>query len=194
MHTLLIVLHVIFCVFLILVILLQTGKGAGIGAAFGGGSSQTVFGPRGAGSFIGKLTGIVATLFMLTSLTLAYLSSSTATGLAEKVKAQGLEEQAGEAKDVNLQDLIAQTTDEETAATDEGSDRDTSPSGTDAGTETETDRETTSVEPVVGTDAEKAGAADAEPKKPIKKARKPEKKADQPEAAATPPSAGTDAE
>lgn len=193
MHTLLIVLHVIFCVFLILVILLQTGKGAGIGAAFGGGSSQTVFGPRGAGSFIGKLTGVVATLFMLTSLTLAYLSSSTATGLAEKVKARGLEEQAGEAKDVDLQDLMAQTTDEETTSTDEGADRDTSTS--DAETETETDRETTSVEPVAGSDAEeKAGAEDAEPKKPAKKARKPEKKPEQPEAAAASPSAGTDAE
>ncbi len=86
MYTLLIVLHVIFCVFLILVILLQTGKGAGIGAAFGGGS-QTVFGPRGAGSFIGKLTGIVAALFMLTSLILAYLSSSGSTGVADKVNA-----------------------------------------------------------------------------------------------------------
>ncbi len=86
MYTLLIVLHVIFCVFLILVILLQTGKGAGIGAAFGGGS-QTVFGPRGAGSFIGKLTGIVAALFMLTSLILAYLSSSSGTGVADKVNA-----------------------------------------------------------------------------------------------------------
>ncbi|MCP4676927.1 MAG: preprotein translocase subunit SecG [Deltaproteobacteria bacterium] len=86
MYTLLIVLHVIFCVFLILVILLQTGKGAGIGAAFGGGS-QTVFGPRGAGSFIGRLTGIVAGLFMLSSLLLAYSSSSKESGVADKVKA-----------------------------------------------------------------------------------------------------------
>jgi preprotein translocase subunit SecG len=89
MYTLLIVLHVIFCVFLILVILLQTGKGAGIGATFGGGGSGsgTVFGPRGAGSFIGKLTGGVAAAFMLTSVTLAYLSSSGTTGIADKASA-----------------------------------------------------------------------------------------------------------
>lgn len=87
MTTLIIVLHSIFCVFLILVILLQTGKGAGMGAAFGGGGSQTLFGPRGAGSFIGKLTGVVAALFMLTSITLAKLSSSQRTGIADRVSA-----------------------------------------------------------------------------------------------------------
>jgi preprotein translocase subunit SecG len=86
MFTLFIVLHVIFCVFLILVILLQTGKGAGIGAAFGGGS-QTVFGPRGAGSFIGKVTGIVAGLFMLTSMVLAFQSTSRSGTVAERVSA-----------------------------------------------------------------------------------------------------------
>ncbi len=94
------VLHVIFCVFLILVILLQTGKGAGIGAAFGGGS-QTVFGPRGAGSFIGKLTGGVAAAFMLSSLILAYMSSSSATGVAEKIEALN-EEVASEVEEVEV--------------------------------------------------------------------------------------------
>jgi preprotein translocase subunit SecG len=86
MFTLFIVLHVIFCLFLILVILLQTGKGAGIGAAFGGGS-QTVFGPRGAGSFIGKVTGTVAALFMLTSIVLAYQSTSKSGRVAAKAEA-----------------------------------------------------------------------------------------------------------
>ena len=85
MFTLFIVLHVIFCLFLILVILLQTGKGAGIGAAFGGGS-QTVFGPRGAGSFIGKVTGTVAALFMLTSMILAYQSTSRSGRVAAKAE------------------------------------------------------------------------------------------------------------
>ncbi|MCP4197804.1 MAG: preprotein translocase subunit SecG [Proteobacteria bacterium] len=100
MYILITVLHVIFCVFLILVILLQTGKGAGIGAAFGGGS-QTVFGPRGAGSFIGKLTGGVAAAFMLTSLVLAYMSSSSATGVADKVKALN-EEISSEVEEVEI--------------------------------------------------------------------------------------------
>ena len=72
--------------YLILVILLQTGKGAGIGAAFGGGS-QTVFGPRGAGSFIGKVTGTVAALFMLTSIILAYQSTSRSGRVAARVEA-----------------------------------------------------------------------------------------------------------
>jgi preprotein translocase subunit SecG len=64
-------LHVIVCIILILVILLQAGKGANMGAAFGG-SSQTVFGSSGPASFLGKMTTVVAILFMLTSLTLSY--------------------------------------------------------------------------------------------------------------------------
>jgi preprotein translocase subunit SecG len=100
MYILITVLHVIFCVFLILVILLQTGKGAGIGAAFGGGS-QTVFGPRGAGSFMGKITGGVAAAFMLTSVILAYMSSSSATGVADKVNALN-EEIASEVEEVEI--------------------------------------------------------------------------------------------
>ena len=64
-------LHIIVCIILILVILLQAGKGASMGAAFGG-SSQTVFGSSGPASFLGKLTTAVAVLFMLTSLTLSY--------------------------------------------------------------------------------------------------------------------------
>jgi len=60
---------------LILIVLLQSGKGADIGAAFGGGSSQTVFGGRGAATFLSKLTSALAILFMLTSLTLTILAS-----------------------------------------------------------------------------------------------------------------------
>ena len=101
MFTLFIVRHVIFCIFLILVILLQTGKGGGMGTAFGG-ASQTVFGPRGAGSFIGKITGAVAILFMLTSLILAYLSSPRNSGLAEKVSA--LNESLPVGEEVNLEE------------------------------------------------------------------------------------------
>jgi preprotein translocase subunit SecG len=70
----LIVLHVIVAIALILIVLLQAGKGAGIGAAFGG-ASQTVFGPRGPGSFLGKLTTAAAGIFMVTSLVLAVFSS-----------------------------------------------------------------------------------------------------------------------
>jgi len=58
-----------------MIVLLQTGKGADMGAAFGGGSSQTLFGSTGAGTFLSKLTTVAAIVFMLTSLTLAYMST-----------------------------------------------------------------------------------------------------------------------
>lgn len=69
-----IILHVIVCIALIMIVLLQTGKGADMGAAFGGGSSQTLFGSTGASTFLGKATTVAAVIFMLTSLTLAYMS------------------------------------------------------------------------------------------------------------------------
>ncbi len=65
------VLHLVLAFVLILVVLLQSGKGADIGAAFGGGSSQTVFGGRGAATFLTKLTTAAAFLFMVSSLVLA---------------------------------------------------------------------------------------------------------------------------
>jgi preprotein translocase subunit SecG len=68
------VLHLIACVFLILVVLLQTGKGAEMGAVFGGGGSTTLFGASGAGNFLTKLTTGTAVVFFLTSLFLAYSS------------------------------------------------------------------------------------------------------------------------
>ncbi len=67
--------HLLVAIVLILVVLLQSGKGADIGAAFGGGSSQTVFGGRGASTFLSKLTTACAVIFMLTSLGLTILAS-----------------------------------------------------------------------------------------------------------------------
>ena len=65
------VIHIIACLFLISVVLLQQGKGADMGAVFGG-SSSTIFGSGGAGNFLTRLTTIMAVVFMLTSLTLTY--------------------------------------------------------------------------------------------------------------------------
>jgi preprotein translocase subunit SecG len=79
MSTFIILVHVIVCIALILIVLLQTGKGSDMGAAFGGGASQTLFGSTGASSFLTKLTTGAAIVFMLTSLTLAYLSSQRPT-------------------------------------------------------------------------------------------------------------------
>ncbi len=67
-------LHIIVCLILIVVVLLQRGKGAEIGAVFGGGGGGTMFGARGAGNFLTRLTSGAAVIFMLTSLTLAYFS------------------------------------------------------------------------------------------------------------------------
>ena len=67
--------HVIVCIALIMIVLLQTGKGADMGAAFGGGSSQTLFGSTGASTFLSKATTVAAVVFMLTSFGLAYMST-----------------------------------------------------------------------------------------------------------------------
>jgi preprotein translocase subunit SecG len=72
MTTLLITLHVFVCIALIAIVLLQGGKGAEMGASFGAGSSQTIFGATGGQNFMSKLTTGAAIIFMLTSLTLAY--------------------------------------------------------------------------------------------------------------------------
>lgn len=72
MSALLIVLHVAVCIALIIVVLLQAGKGAEIGASFGSGASNTVFGATGGKSFMSRMTTAIAVIFMLTSLTLAY--------------------------------------------------------------------------------------------------------------------------
>jgi preprotein translocase subunit SecG len=87
MYTFLSVLYVLVCLFLILVVLLQPGRG-GIGGAFGGGSSQTVFGGSGAGNFLTRLTSVSAALFMILSATLAYLSSSSDKSLERAIEAQ----------------------------------------------------------------------------------------------------------
>ena len=75
MSIILIIIQIIVCIALIMIVLLQTGKGADMGAAFGGGSSQTLFGSTGASTFLSKATTAAAIIFMLTSLTLAYFSS-----------------------------------------------------------------------------------------------------------------------
>lgn len=77
MGILLTIIHVMVCLGLIVIVLLQTGKGASIGASFGGGSSQTLFGGSGAATFLSKATTVIAIIFMLTSLSLAYMSGHT---------------------------------------------------------------------------------------------------------------------
>jgi preprotein translocase subunit SecG len=88
METLVKILHVIVCLFLMLTVLLQAGKGGGMGAAFGGGSSMgTVFGGSGAGNFLRRLTVGAAIIFMITSMTLAWMATPSTDPL-EKYWAQ----------------------------------------------------------------------------------------------------------
>ena len=92
MVTILVILHVLICVGLIIGILLQSGKGADLGAAFGG-SSQTLFGSTGAVPFLNKLTAGAAIAFMITSLSLAFIASRPRKGLDfEKGKAKTQQE------------------------------------------------------------------------------------------------------
>jgi len=71
----LLVFHVLVAVAIVALILLQQGKGADAGAAFGAGASGTVFGSQGSASFLSRATGVLATLFFVTSLALAYLAN-----------------------------------------------------------------------------------------------------------------------
>ena len=87
------IIHVFVCLILMGVVLLQQGKGGGMGAAFGGGTAQ-VFGGRGAGNILTRATAVCAGIFMLTSVSLAYLSSSGDRALKAKVA-----QEAGRHKD-----------------------------------------------------------------------------------------------
>lgn len=91
------IIHVLVCIALILIVLLQSGKGAQMGAAFGG-SSQTLFGSPGAAGFLTKITTVAAVVFMLTSLLLAFWSTPKRVNLTpeqpvteEQVPARGEE-------------------------------------------------------------------------------------------------------
>jgi preprotein translocase subunit SecG len=89
MVILLTIIHVIVCLFLVVVVLLQSGKAADLAGAFGGMGSQTVFGPRGSATVLSKATTLAAALFMVTSLTLSILATrggSGAPSLLDKAK------------------------------------------------------------------------------------------------------------
>ncbi|MHB8253407.1 MAG: preprotein translocase subunit SecG [Acidiferrobacter sp.] len=88
MTVFLVVLQILIALALIGIVLIQHGKGADMGASFGGGSSQTLFGSRGSATFLSRVTAVLATLFFATSLALAYLSAHprSAESITEVVK------------------------------------------------------------------------------------------------------------
>jgi preprotein translocase subunit SecG len=105
--TLLKILHVFVCLVLMFVVLLQQGRGGGLGAAFGGGAASQVFGGRGAGNILTRATAICAAVFMLTSITLAYRSSSQDRALAARIE---LEKMRKAEKGAHKKDKPAPTT------------------------------------------------------------------------------------
>jgi preprotein translocase subunit SecG len=84
MSTVVTALHILVCLFLMLTVLLQQGKGGGMGGAFGGSNAGTVFGGAGASGFLRRLTAIAATVFMVTSMVLAFFASADAGDSLEK--------------------------------------------------------------------------------------------------------------
>jgi preprotein translocase subunit SecG len=81
--------HVLVCIILILVVLLQSGKGADLSGAFGGGATQTAFGARGPQSFLSKMTTVAAILFMITSIALTVTTRKTASPSSVLEQTQG---------------------------------------------------------------------------------------------------------
>ena len=84
MYILFLLIHIVVCIFLIIVVLLQSGKAADLAGAFGGMGSQTAFGPRGSATLLSKATTISAVLFMITSLSLSILATRS-SGLGTTV-------------------------------------------------------------------------------------------------------------
>lgn len=88
MVILLTIIHVLVCLFLVVVVLLQSGKAADLAGAFGGMGSQTAFGPRGAATVLSKATTFSAVVFMITSMTLAILATRTTSGAKSVLEMQ----------------------------------------------------------------------------------------------------------
>ena len=105
MHTFVSIVYVIVCLFLILVVLLQSGKGGGLGSAFGGGASQQIFGGAGAGNLLTRLTAGSAFLFMALSVWLAFLSSSGDQALDRAVRQQAAANEASAVEEAEPADV-----------------------------------------------------------------------------------------
>jgi len=97
--------HTLIALLIIVLVLLQRGKGADAGAAFGAGASGTVFGARGSGSFFSRATAVCATAFFVTSLTLAYLSSQNSAAPSSVIDDVPVVEEAVEAVDSAMPSL-----------------------------------------------------------------------------------------
>jgi len=108
MHTILVVFHLFLSIGLIGLILIQHGKGAEAGAAFGSGASSTVFGARGSANFLSRTTGVLAALFFVTSLALAWMAMNTARDAGIMASAPEVEEIPAPAATSDLPPVVEQ--------------------------------------------------------------------------------------
>jgi len=124
MDTLLTIVHVIVCLFLIGIVLLQHGKGADIGASFGG-SSQSLFGTEGPLPLLNKITTASAIIFMLTSVTLAYISSQAGKSSVMSNVTVSQPAQVQETQPLLKDDTVKDAPAENNAGTDNGTEKTT---------------------------------------------------------------------
>lgn len=110
---LLLVVHLIIAVTIVVLVLLQQGKGSEMGAAFGGGSSQSLFGARGSANFLSRITSALVTVFFLTSLVLAYLY--TRQGEDTSILTESVINQADEVVEEAMETAIPEVSSENTA-------------------------------------------------------------------------------
>ncbi|WP_374326516.1 preprotein translocase subunit SecG [Azonexus sp.] len=105
LFSLLLTVHILVALAIIALVLMQHGKGADMGAAFGSGSSGSLFGASGSANFLSRTTGVLATVFFLTSLSLAYVASdkpkTTGSLMQESVQSQSVPAAAPAAGDVS---------------------------------------------------------------------------------------------
>ncbi|MCP4150989.1 MAG: preprotein translocase subunit SecG [bacterium] len=145
METFVLFIHIVVCALLVIVVLLQSGKSADLAGAFGGAGSQSTFGPRGAASFLSKMTTTLAILFMVTSLSL-YIIAANKGNTRSVMK---------DKDDVTQEETTGDKVDKKEAGTE----------AKDAGTEAAKPAETTGETPAATADTEKKDAPKAEDKK-----------------------------
>ena len=116
MQTTVLIAHTLIAIGIIVLVLLQRGKGADTGAAFGAGASGTVFGSRGSTSFFSRTTAILATAFFATSLALAWLSSQTATGGPDSLIEDVMGDEPAEMQEPAAEDTVPSLPEAEEAA------------------------------------------------------------------------------
>jgi len=110
------IIHVVICLILIIAVLLQSGKAADLAGAFGGGGSQTAFGPRGAATILSKVTTVCAILFMLTSMGLWILSAKGTKSVVSGEKPAPIEQPAAGESQKDQAAAPAKSAEEEKAA------------------------------------------------------------------------------